>query len=130
MPQNFTPKLEPDIERLRERLREKTLAQGPEIPESKRELVREEIREFIEEVQEAIVPGEPQPIREHETNIQAMEPSQRVGALLSMVFEQGLEQTMAAIKNLDDPAVIDEFHDILVDSFFDLLVQRGIIKLV
>lgn len=125
---NFSPQLETDIERLRKRIEQ--IPVSPEMEARKTELVREEIKEFIEEVQEAVSPIPTQPIREKVTGIQKLEPSQQVGALLSLVFERGLHEAISVVKNLDDPAIVDEFHDTLVDSFFDLLVQRGIVTLV
>lgn len=54
--------------------------------------------------------------------------SQQVGALISLVFEQGLEQAIATAKALNNPAILDELHDTLVDQYWEQLVDKDIIK--
>ena len=54
--------------------------------------------------------------------------SQQIGALISLVFEQGLEQAIATAKALNNPAILDELHDTLVDQYWKQLVDKNIIK--
>ena len=54
--------------------------------------------------------------------------SQQVGALISLVFEQGLEQAVATARALDNPAILDELHDALADQYWKQLVDKDIIK--
>ena len=52
-----------------------------------------------------------------------------MGALVSLVFEKGLDAAVSVAKQLENPAILDEFHDILADRYYKELVEKKIIKL-
>ncbi len=48
--------------------------------------------------------------------------------MVSLVFEKGLEEAISVAKGIDNPAILDEFHDILADRYYKELVEKKIIK--
>ena len=46
----------------------------------------------------------------------------------SLVFEKGLDAAVSVAKQLENPAILDEFHDILADRYYKELVDKKIIK--
>jgi hypothetical protein len=48
--------------------------------------------------------------------------------LISLVFEKGLKEAISVARHLQNPAILDEFHDTLVDQFYEKLVREKIIK--
>lgn len=125
------PKFEQNIEELKSRID----AQRPRIEaekdtERKQELVRGEIREFISEVQ-SMRPASAtaKEMKQKISGIQTLPPSQKLGALITMTFEDGIDTAIGIARALDDPAILDELHDTLIDSFYKELVEREIIKI-
>ena len=45
-----------------------------------------------------------------------------------MVFEKGVIEAVEVAKKLDNPYLLDEFHDALVDKLYDKLVEQGKLK--
>lgn len=53
---------------------------------------------------------------------------QQVQALVNMAFDTSIDSAIKAAKETNNPALIDAFHDILVDELYDHLVERGKLK--
>jgi hypothetical protein len=70
-----------------------------------------------------------QAMKQKISGIQTLPPSQKLGALITMTFEDGIETAIGIARALDDPAILDELHDTLIDSFYKELVEREIIKI-
>lgn len=49
----------------------------------------------------------------------------KVKALSDIAFEQGLDEAIEEAKKLNDPYILDEFHDALTDNFYKKLVEAG-----
>ena len=49
--------------------------------------------------------------------------------LIDPVFEKGLDAAVSVARELNNPAILDEFHDILADRYYKELVAKKIIKL-
>jgi len=49
--------------------------------------------------------------------------------LVSLVFDKGLPQAISVATALNNQAILDEFHDILVDRYYQILIEKGILKL-
>ena len=92
-------------------------------------LVRNEIKDFVSHVQQNM----PAATAEHQqiaSRVSQLEPTQKVGSLITLVFQKGIHDAVNVAKNLNDPAILDEFHDMLVDNFYNELVKRGVVKVV
>lgn len=125
------PKFEQNIQELKERIEaQRPRIEAEENRERKEDLARGEIQEFISEVQSMRPAQAPaHVIKQKASGIQTLPPSQKLGALITMTFEDGIETAIGIARALDDPAILDEFHDTLVDSFYKELVDREIIKI-
>jgi len=51
-----------------------------------------------------------------------------VDNLVSTVFEKNLDAAVDEVKSYDNPALLDAFHDALVDRLYDQLIQTGKLK--
>lgn len=95
----------------------------------KESLVRNEIKQFVEHMSQSS--SAPTPTHtQTASQIQAMEPNQKVGSLINLVYQKGIDHAVTVAKKLDDPALLDEFHDTLVDNLYNELIKRGVIKIV
>ncbi|MDD5146334.1 MAG: hypothetical protein PHN39_01095, partial [Candidatus Pacebacteria bacterium] len=55
--------------------------------------------------------------------------TEQVGALVSLALSSGVSKAIHVAQDLNNPAILDELHDTLIDTYFNQLVQMGIIKL-
>ena len=49
----------------------------------------------------------------------------QVKVLSDIAFEKGLDAAIEEAKKLNNPHILDEFHDILVDELYKKLVEAG-----
>jgi len=89
--------------------------------------VRREIKKYLEEAQRTSSSA-PIATRDEIREIQRMEPNQQIGALVSLAFEKDLKTAIQVAKDTDNPAILDEFHDTLVDHYYRALLNKGILK--
>lgn len=128
MPENI-PK--PEIEALRKRVEQlegQLKRERPISSERKVEKVKEEIKDYLETLQQTPSTAAPLATRDEADEIKKFPASQQVGALVSLVFEKGLDEAVSVARQLENPAILDEFHDILVDRYYKELVEKKIIK--
>ena len=122
----------PEIEALRERVEqlESQLKkeQPPVSPEAEEKAVKQEIKSYLQELQQIPATAAPLATRDEADEIKRFPLSQQIGVLISLVFEKGLEEAISVAKELNNPAILDEFHDILVDRYYKELIEGKIIK--
>lgn len=97
--------------------------------EVKIEQVKQAISDYVKEVQQVPSFAPPASTRDEASEIKDKPVPEQVGALVSLALTSGLNRAIAVASDLDNPAILDELHDILVDNYFTQLVQMGIIKL-
>ncbi|MBI2573851.1 MAG: hypothetical protein HYV78_00430 [Candidatus Wildermuthbacteria bacterium] len=90
--------------------------------------VKEEIRGYLHELQQTPSFASPVGVRDDTPEIRVLEKDQQVGALLSLVFDKGLPHALAVARALDNPALMDEFHDTLIDHYYGQLLQTEAMK--
>lgn len=57
------------------------------------------------------------------------EPKERqIELLIQMTFDKGVVEAVEIAKNLNNPYLLDEFHDALVDNLYNKLVEQGKLK--
>ena len=117
-----------EIEKLRERIQEIESKVLEVKPESREKIIKEEIRRYLEELQKTPPFASPTTTRDEVKEISKFPPSQQVGALISLVFEKGLREALSIARQLQNPAILDEFHDTLIDQFYERLIKEKIIK--
>lgn len=131
---NFQPeKIMPgaELEALRERVEqlESQLKKEQSVtPEKTEKAVKQEIKSYLEELQQIPATAAPLATRDEADEINKFPASQQVGALVALVFEKSLGEAIAVARQLDNPAILDEFHDILADRYYKELVEKKIIK--
>lgn len=119
-----------EIQELKERLEKLERELEKEIaPEAKKEMVKQEIKNYLQELQQTPSFAPPPASRDEVKEIEKLEKNQQIGALISLVFEKGLEKAVSLARALDNPAVLDEFHDTLVDKYYQMLLEKGILKI-
>ena len=98
------------------------------VPEKKEQIVKEEIKNYLKQLQK--IPSTVSPIflRDEAKEIIKFPKAQQVGALISLVFEKGLKEAISVAKALNNPAILDEFHDTLVDRYYEQLIKKKILK--
>src|SRR3989344_690287 len=92
--------------------------------EKKEEVIRHDIKEYLQEFQQTPATAAPLATRDEADEIKKFPPSQQVGALVSLVFEKGLGEAVSVARQLENPAILDDFHDILADRYYKELVER------
>ncbi len=71
------------------------------------------------------IPPAPATIKAESERIKGFEKNQQLKALVDLAFEKGVYYATEVVKNLDNPYLLDEFHDVLVDELHKKLVERG-----
>lgn len=129
------PTLEQEIADIEQRLAEK-----------KAELNKEELHTAVKEQVQEKVP-EYQPSTLPTPQINATSPQQQVNIgtgtapsylsdelkdkvqeLVNMAFSQSIADAVKAASKLNNPALVDAFHDVLVDQLYGTLIERGKLK--
>lgn len=119
----------PEIKELKARLEKlETQLRKERLPEGKEEMVKQEIKTYIRELQQT--PSfAPSPVTQDEAKeIAKFEHSQQIGAIVSLIFKKGLLEAISVAQELNNPAILDELHDTLVDRYYEILIEKGILK--
>ncbi|OGN13534.1 MAG: hypothetical protein A3C71_02490 [Candidatus Yanofskybacteria bacterium RIFCSPHIGHO2_02_FULL_43_15c] len=131
------PTLEQEISAIEQKLAEKKAELNKEEVHT---VVKEQIQEKAPEYQPSIspmpvtdgsqnqaLPATPPPT----ANVPAYlsdELKNKVQELVNIAFTQSIADAVKAATKLNNPALIDAFHDILVDQLYNTLVERGKLK--
>ena len=51
-----------------------------------------------------------------------------IEALIQIAFEKGISEAIEAAKAKNDPHLLDDFHDALIDRFYQKLIEAGKLK--
>ena len=92
--------------------------------EKKRE---KEIREQLSKLKKNIS-STPLSTRDEKKEIEKMSYPEKIGTLISLSFEKGIEEATSIAVSLGNPSLVDEFHDTLIDQYKDRLIKEGIIN--
>jgi hypothetical protein len=128
--ENFERQL-PSIEGLKEQIEQKQFEVQSELPENKEKIIKKEISEKLKEFQSnsSDVSSIPLSDRDEASEISKLSVEQQVEALVSLVFEKGLDSSVSTAKKINNPAILDSLHDILIDKYYEMLVSQGVIKI-
>lgn len=58
-------------------------------------------------------------------HIKKLEKNQQLKSLVDMAFGKGVSHAVEVVRNLENPYLMDEFHDVLVDELYKTLVEKG-----
>lgn len=128
--ENENPKTEElGMEELKQRVQVLETELGKEKNLEKKEtIVKQEIKDYLQELQETPSYASPVADRDEVEEVKKFPPSQQVGALISLVFDKGLKNAISVANNIDNPAILDEFHDVLVDRYYQELIEKDVFK--
>lgn len=121
--------IEQEIAQLEKQLQEKkaNLGQQPEqkeLPPDK-EILREVVGEKIQQHAPAYVPKPAPPSQNDDTSSVFPELRDKIQELVNHVFQNSLDQGIKEAVKSKNPALIDAFHDVLVDQLYDALLERN-----
>ncbi len=120
--------IEQEIAQLEKQLQEKkaNLGQQPEQKESplNKEVLRQVIGEKIQQNASAYVPKPSPQTPTDDTSYLAPELKDKIQELINLVFQNSLDQGIKEAIKSNNPALIDAFHDVLVDQLYDTLLER------
>lgn len=121
-----------ELERKLEEKKRELAAGGVEAPPEK-QIFREIFKEHMESVSRATHPqanippaggaSQPQPPAHQPTdNARDEAHKEQIESLVEMAFSKGLVDAVEAARHLNNPHILDEFHDTLEDEYYDKLV--------
>jgi len=72
-------------------------------------------------------PSVPQPaqVKADIEKLSGVEKNQQLKSLVDLAFAKGVAHATEVVRNLDNPYLMDEFHDTLIDEFHKKLVDEG-----
>jgi len=105
--------------------RESLLEQNKELPHDK-EILHSVVREKLN-------PAMPNPVPVQSGTGQSVSPippelHQKVQALVNVAFIKSIDEAIKEARATNNAALIDAFHDLLVDELYQHLVERGKLK--
>lgn len=151
MPEEKPKQLREEIAALETILREKkreleVKGLAPSGIEEEKELLKEAVQEHVERVAEAPLapsgvegltpdaqpptpaapssPVQPQPA---DDPLAGLDHREQIEELAAIAFSKGIVEAVNIARRANNPHLLDEFHDALVDRLYDYLVQEGVI---
>jgi len=129
--------LEQEIAQLEQQIAEKRSAlgqeqTGPELPQEKetlREIIGEKIQQSAPQYQ-PVPPVQPRQggatPQQDDSALSYVLPElkEKVQELVNLVFNKGLDDGVKEAVRSNNPALIDAFHDVLVDELYNTLLDR------
>ena len=74
----------------------------------------------------AAIPKEEAKIKASELKLLGEE--EQIKHLSDLAFHKGIGHAVEVAQNLDNPYLLDKFHDTVVDRLYQELVKRGLLK--
>lgn len=120
-----------DVEKLRAEIAEMRKQLAEKKAEIKPEFFGEVSQEGVKDAEqaEAVSIGQ-QPAADIAGQLpQVLVADEQVKALCKLAFQKGVEAALKAAQELNNPYILDEFHDALVDQLYDRLISEKKINL-
>lgn len=64
-------------------------------------------------------------VKEKAGELKRYEKTQQLKGLIDIAFQKGISYAVDVVKEMDNPFLMDELHDVLVDELHKELVERG-----
>ena len=120
--------IEQEIAQLEKQLQEKkaNLEQQPEQNEFQpdKEILRGVVGEKIQQNAPSYVPKSTPQTQTDDIGSVPVELKDKIQELVNHVFQNSLDQGIKEAVKSNNPALIDAFHDVLVDQLYDVLLER------
>lgn len=108
-------------------LKQPGFKEGELSKEKEREILKEVTGERIQKAQ-PLPPGQQKVVAQKVQQIRKQSKERQIQLLIELAFEKGIIQAVEVAKQLDNPYLLDEFHDALVDQLYNKLVEMGKLK--
>lgn len=69
--------------------------------------------------------SQPAEVKADADRISTYEKNQQIKSLVDLAFTKGATHATEVVRNLDNPYLIDEFHDTLIDEMRQQLIDKG-----
>lgn len=96
-------------------------------PEAGKKILEEAVRERIQNAQ-SIPLSQQQVVAQSAQQIKAQPKERHIELLTQMAFDKGVVEAVEVAKKMDNPYLLDEFHDALVDELYNKLIEQGKLK--
>lgn len=118
----------PEKEKVLEEV-EKVIEGKKEGAEVKKEEAEEAIKDYLKAIKETPTAAPPpdQVVSEAET-IKVLTKKRQAQTLVNLCFEKGIHYALNVAQNLNDPFILDEFHDRLITELYTELINRKKLK--
>lgn len=131
---------------LREKKRElETKGLAPASVEEEKKILKEAVKEHIERAAEAMPPSAPSGVQDivgqvavppsptpsdqaQDDPLAGLDHRDQIEELATIAFSKGIVEAVNTARRTNNPHLLDEFHDALVDRLYDYLVQEGVIE--
>jgi TolA-binding protein len=114
--------LKDKIEQLEQRLEKEQIP----VNQEKERLIKVEIEEYLQSLQQTPSFAAPTSVRDETDEIKKFSLNEQVGALISLAFDKGAKKAILVARELDNPAILDEFHGILINRYYNELINKKI----
>jgi len=124
------PKINKEILELEKKLAEKKqeLIERKEGEKTEKDIIREIVKEKIQQTAISSPSATPQQVAKKTKEIGSEPKERQVQLLVNLAFEKGIVQAVEVAKGLNNPYLLDELHDVLVDEYYNKLVEQGKLK--
>jgi hypothetical protein len=130
------PKAHEEIVELEKRLAEKKkeLVEKEEVEPHDREIIKEVLKEKMEKPAPPKItlpttpPSTSKVVVKKAKELKGEKKERQIQLLTDLAFEKGVIHATEVAKKLEDPYILDEFHDTLVDELYNYLVEQGKLK--
>ncbi|MFH1129262.1 MAG: hypothetical protein V1686_00800 [Patescibacteria group bacterium] len=95
--------------------------------EKQKEILREAVNERIATAQ-PISTGQQQAIVQTAQKLKDEPKERQIQLLTQMAVDKGVIEAVNIARNLDNPYLLDAFHDALIDHFYNQLIEKGKLK--
>lgn len=130
-PLEKTPELEEEIRELEERLEVKKHALEEMGKREEKEVFGEVLKEHVEAVQQKIASLPPSQqaaaTQRIADTLNEEEHGEQVAALVEIALAHGVLHAVQVARRLKNPHILDDFHDALVDRYYEKLVLSRVI---
>lgn len=120
--------IEQEIAQLEQQLQKKRTDLGQQMERNELPSDKEMLRQVVgEKIQQSAPTYTSKPAPQTQTDDTGSIPADlkdKIQELVNHVFQNSLDQGIKEAVNSKNPALIDAFHDVLVDQLYDMLVER------
>jgi hypothetical protein len=124
--------VEQEILELEKKLAAKRASLTPEAPKPLEQVLETEqaaTKKFVQpdpqKISAPLTPPVIQKAKDEAEAFRGMEKNQQLKGLVDLAFQKGVIYAAEVVRNLDNPYLMDEFHDTLADHLHKELVEKG-----